>query len=79
MAITHLPSMTRCLSAPPLCDSEVESDSFIRQDINSELAMSPGDMSRYKVEKTMLNTPSCKVMVLEGGLVLKLWPIFIQA
>jgi len=40
--------------------------------------MSPSDMSNYRILRTIVNAPSCKLMVLEDGLVLKLRPMLVD-
>lgn len=67
----------RCLSAPPLCISDVgTSFDIVGKD---ELVLSPKDMFNFHPLKTLMNTPSCKVTVLQDGLVLKLRPILVDA
>jgi hypothetical protein len=69
-------SIGRRSSAPPLCISDV-GDQFDTTIGNSgcELAMSSADMAKYRVVEVICDTPSSKVMIVDGGMVLKLRPI----
>jgi hypothetical protein len=75
-SMRSLVSIGRRSSAPPLCISDV-GDQFDTTIGNPgcELAMSPADMAKYQVTEVICDTPSSKVMIVDGVMVLKLRPI----
>ena len=72
--------MFRPPSAPPFSRHDVDPNFDITtfQDRSFELNMSPRDMSAYRVVREILNAPSGHVMVLEGGQILKLRPMYVD-
>jgi len=72
--------MIRPPSAPPFSRHDVDKhfDITTYQDKSFELNMSPRDMSAYRVEREIYSAPSGRVMVLEGGKILKLRPMYVD-
>ena len=72
--------MIRPPSAPPFSRHDVDKhfDITTYQDKSFELNMSPRDMSVYRVVREIYSAPSGRVMVLEGGKILKLRPMYVD-